>query len=479
MAMLRNAAWVMLGSGFPMLVGVGAFPLLINELGTERFGLLSIVWAIAGYFSLFDLGLGRTLTQMVSDHLGQEKGGVPVRLIWTALCLMLGLGVLGGLILLAVVPFVVPMLHLMPNLDAEARHAFCFLALSIPVVVVSSGLVGVLEAHLRFRDVARVRMFVGSLNFLLPVLLTQIWPSLPVLTAGIIGLRVLSLFFFWRLARKVEAALSSPCLPDSVWLRPLLSFAGWLSVSNVVSPLMMYFDRFAIGAVAGASAVAYYVPPFEVMSRLQILPQSLMTAVFPILTSSHQRKGEHGVHLLVFAGQMGFLLLLPPLAVIFLFPHELLSLWLGSEFAENSADMVRWMVVGWLVNVLARPSFNWMQSLGRADLPAKLHCVELPVFGLLLYFGIMLFGIEGAAAAWSCRCVIDSLLLNGLARRCSPQLGKAITRVHLTIFLILLGSLAFSQLTNFVGRLVLLSSLWLLAGFAGFFAIRYWRTQPQ
>ncbi|MFZ2267600.1 MAG: flippase [Azonexus sp.] len=479
MGLLRNAGWVMLGNGLPMLIGLLAIPLLIDRLGTERFGLLTIVWAIAGYFSLFDLGLGRTLTKLISDHLVQGEGEAPGQLVWTALCLLLGLGVLGGMILFAAVPLVVPSLQLLPVLDAEARLAFCFLALSIPLVVVSSALVGILEAHHRFREVARVRMAVGSLNFLVPILLAPVWPSLPVLTAGIIGLRALSLILFWRLARKVEPVLRSPEFADPAWLRPLLSFGGWLTVSNIVSPLMVYFDRFVIGAVAGASAVAYYVPPFEVMSRLQMLPQSLMTAAFPALTSSHQRDAERGVLLFAYTAQLGFLLILPPLALIFLFSHELLAFWLGSEFAVNSSGVSRWMVLGWLVNMLARPAFTWLQSLGRSDLPAKLHCVELPVFAALLYFGILYFGIEGAAAAWSLRCLLDSLILNELARRCSPQLGKLVARIHLTIFLVLVGAFAIFQLEGFAVRLVFLLCLCLAAGRAGIVASHQWRGLPR
>ena len=42
-----------------MMVALATIPALVRRLGTDRFGILTIGWAVLGYFSLFDLGLGR------------------------------------------------------------------------------------------------------------------------------------------------------------------------------------------------------------------------------------------------------------------------------------------------------------------------------------------------------------------------------------------------------------------------------------
>ena len=46
---------------------------------------------------------------------------------------------------------------------------------------------------------------------------------------------------------------------DAVALRTSLSYGGWLTVTNVIGPIMGYFDRFVLSHLAGASVVAYYV----------------------------------------------------------------------------------------------------------------------------------------------------------------------------------------------------------------------------
>src|SRR5213080_1256170 len=92
----RNTIWNLVGSGAPMIVAVFCIPVLIRGLGTDRFGVLTLAWALIGYASLFDLGLGRALTQLVAKKLGAgEEREIP-SVAWTSLLLMVVLGIVGA-----------------------------------------------------------------------------------------------------------------------------------------------------------------------------------------------------------------------------------------------------------------------------------------------------------------------------------------------------------------------------------------------
>ena len=93
-ALARNTALNVVGQVVPMLAAVIAIPILIDHLGASRFGVLTLAWAAIGYFNLFDLGLGRALTQIVAARLaGTGPRGELTTVAWTALSLMLLLGV--------------------------------------------------------------------------------------------------------------------------------------------------------------------------------------------------------------------------------------------------------------------------------------------------------------------------------------------------------------------------------------------------
>jgi len=67
----KNAAWNILGVGLPILAGLLAVPLLLHGLGQARFGVFSLALGLFGFAGIFDLGLGRALTQTVASELGK------------------------------------------------------------------------------------------------------------------------------------------------------------------------------------------------------------------------------------------------------------------------------------------------------------------------------------------------------------------------------------------------------------------------
>lgn len=167
----RNALWNLIGQGVPMVVAVFTIPLLVKGLGTDRFGILTLAWIVIGYFSLFDLGMGRALTKQVAEKLGAGQEQEIPAVTWTALALMLFLGLVGMGVQVALSPWLVhDALKIPPALQRGVLQAFYLLALSIPIVISSAGLRGVLEAHQRFGLVNTVRLSMGVFTFLGPLM---------------------------------------------------------------------------------------------------------------------------------------------------------------------------------------------------------------------------------------------------------------------------------------------------------------------
>ncbi len=59
MRVAHGALLNLAGHAAPLVAAVAAVPALIGSIGQERFGFLALAWALVGYFSFFDLGLGR------------------------------------------------------------------------------------------------------------------------------------------------------------------------------------------------------------------------------------------------------------------------------------------------------------------------------------------------------------------------------------------------------------------------------------
>src|SRR5690606_33581883 len=134
---LRNAPLVVIGEALPLVAAVVAMPLLLARLGVDRLGVLSLAWVVIGYFSLFDLGIGRATTQLVASRIGEGRRDEVPALVRTALVLLLALGCAGGGALIVLSPWlVVHALQVPEALLGESRRAFVLLSLTVPLVVV-------------------------------------------------------------------------------------------------------------------------------------------------------------------------------------------------------------------------------------------------------------------------------------------------------------------------------------------------------
>src|SRR5436189_3279930 len=98
----RNTLYNLFGQALPVLVAVLGTPALLKGLGTDRFGILTLAWVVIGYFSLFDLGLGRALTQYVAERLGREQHHDIGPVVRRSLILITALGVLGTIFVAAI-----------------------------------------------------------------------------------------------------------------------------------------------------------------------------------------------------------------------------------------------------------------------------------------------------------------------------------------------------------------------------------------
>ena len=54
MKVSRSILWNVCGTALPLVVGIAVLPTIVGRLGVERFGLLSVIWVVIGYLSLFD-----------------------------------------------------------------------------------------------------------------------------------------------------------------------------------------------------------------------------------------------------------------------------------------------------------------------------------------------------------------------------------------------------------------------------------------
>jgi O-antigen/teichoic acid export membrane protein len=414
----RNTVYNLIGQVVPLIAAFFSIPFLIDGLGTDRFGVLMLAWMVIGYFSLFDMGLGRALTKLIAEKLGSgEMNEIPA-LAGTGLFLMGVLGLAGTIAAAALTPWLVHnALKIAPVLQIETSRAFFLLALSIPVVISTAGIRGILEAYQHFGAINMLRVPMGVFTFIGPLIMISFSKSLVTVVAVLVAGRALSWALYLFVCLRFIPVLRSGIKIKRALIFPLFSFGGWMTISNIIGPLMVYFDRFLIGALVSMAAVAYYTTPYEVVTKLWFIPGALVFVLYPAFSTMVGNDPNRTARFFTRGTNYVLLALFPLILITITLSHEGLSLWIGPEFADKSTQVLRWIALGVFINSLGQIPYAFLQGAGRPDITAKLHLLELLFYLPAIWLMIVAYGIEGAAVAWAARMVVDALILFGISRR--------------------------------------------------------------
>jgi len=203
-------------------------------------------------------------------------------------------------------------------------------------------------------------------------------------------------------------------------------------VTNVVSPLMSNMDRFIVGGLLSVKAVTYYATPFDAVSKVTLLPSSIMGVFFPAFAATHEHELPRTASLFDRSTRLIALATFPALLIVVTFAHTLLALWIGPDYARASTSILQCLALGMYLTSFAYVPFALLQAVGRPDVTAKLHLTELPLYAALIVGLTHGFGLIGVAFAFTARVIFDMALLYWLAGRAlkaaRPESGRVVMR---------------------------------------------------
>ena len=154
------------------------------------------------------------------------------------------------------------------------------------MVTLTAGVRGILEARQRFAGISIIRALMGVLTFAGPLAAAKLGGGLPALIATIAAIRVAVLIAYAVLCVSLTPELFSDRTIRFQQASPLFRFGGWLTVSNLLSPLMTSMDRFLVGMLLPVTNVGYYAIPYEIVTKLQLIPTAVTGVLFPAFSTS-------------------------------------------------------------------------------------------------------------------------------------------------------------------------------------------------
>lgn len=411
----KNIIYSFFGNLFPILCAFTFIPLINKELGDRDFGAIVLIWAMIGYFGIFDLGISKALvyhTARISnnpDELLKPVIYYSVKWIWaiTVIC--------GFCLFIWAEEFCNIFLIQNAGPNGDLTLSFKIVAIAIPFTTIGNALRGVLEGLSDFKNASIIKAATFSAYFYVPAILAFAdFLTLSNTAAGYLIVRILSCAWSWRVvAQSSVYKRKAHSKSETLNFREIFSYGLWALVTSIISPLMVYGDRFVISAVVGASIVGIYAILQETIGRSLIVASSYCAVMQPEFTRS-----DNGQWYKVFVNSERTLaaLLVIMYAAVLLTAKPLLEWWLGDDF-DSYKTLIAIFTVALFFNSIAQLPYALLLGRGKPDWVAKTHCIEFLFYLPICWFATQAFGIQGAAGAWLIRVLVDYGILRWLVTR--------------------------------------------------------------
>jgi O-antigen/teichoic acid export membrane protein len=407
--MWKNTTWNILGLVVPSLIAIPSMAFMARILEVEKFGLFMLAFSLLGYAGVFDGGLTRAVIRAIAINDGDiEKDRV---VIGTASWAVFALSCVASPLLYIFSDNLIGLLNVSDASIDDAGTAFKYLAFAIPPFLLSLIWFAYPEGTQNFLILNIYKTVSGTVIAALPVLALVYEPTLTSAIKGMLAGRIISLgLAFIPCAKSFKRNFFG-----FQWqaLKKLLAFGGWITFSNIISPLMVYADRFILSNIVGAQVVAFYTAPSEAIARMSIIPGAVSRTIFPLFSKLQNRSSS--VASQAFKGLLivSILMAVP----VFIFAESIINLWLGAAYGKESSTILRILLVGFLFNSMAQIPFSQIQAHGHARITAMIHISELLPYVGILFALVYFYGLTGAAIAWSLRVAADFFILSHYARK--------------------------------------------------------------
>lgn len=405
MSLIKNSFYNIVGFAIPTMIAIPSFGILARWLSIEEFGIFMLTFALVGYASIFDAGLSRAVIREISIFRFDEAE--KSKIIGTASIVIFIMGLIASSILFLSSPSLADFLKVSDQYKYVVIQSFKVLSIVLPCYLLDLIWIGYLQGIEKFSMVNVHKSMSNSLIILLPVIFCIFDSTILYATYGLVTGRIISVILSFLFCKDIIR--KSKFKFNFIVLKRLLRFGSWLTVSNIISPMMVYFDKFLVSNLLGSQKVAYYIAPAEGVNRLVNVPIALTMALFPKInhakTIDEQRYLERMSYIIISS------ICLPITILGISFSREIMTIWMGVEYGIKSSLILQILFIGYYFNSLAQIPYTILQSKGFSKTTAIIHAIEVIPYLTILYFSAKEFGLIGAATVWSLRVFVDFLLL--------------------------------------------------------------------
>jgi O-antigen/teichoic acid export membrane protein len=292
-------------------------------------------------------------------------------------------------------------LHIPGDLVPVARQVMIISGLAVAVSLVSGVFGGIVSAMQRFDLSSGMEIGVGMARAIAVIVALRMGGGIVALASVQLGASIARGTVNFMLARRLY-----PELRPSLWnwnraeVRMIFSFGAFASVLHISNMVVTSADSLIISAFMPVSAVAFFAIAASLVAYGSAIISSLSRTVAPQVGAMQARLEEDAIRELVLrAGRVATLLILPVGITLVLRGKTFLGLWMGPEYAVRSGEVLQPLAVALVLFAAPHIAGSALIGLNRHRELAPVLAVEAMVNVALSIYWIGTLGLVGMALA--------------------------------------------------------------------------------
>lgn len=425
----KNILYNFLGQLILLLFSIITAPFIINTLGSEKYGIFALAITVVGYFSVLDLGLGSSIIKFIADSRAGKDETLLNKVIGTALTVYTVIGFLGAALIILFTQIIVRQaLHIPTVLIPLALSVFYMSALGFLVNMILT-VFNSIPSGLERMDITNSRnVFFGFLNTLGIIILLILGQDLILIVVWSIVVSAIATISFLKAIFSLMPNSKIWFAFDRTLFLKLIKFGLFKSITNISGQIVFQLDRLLIGIFLPITFVTYYTAPTILVQKVFSVLFNVTNAFFPAVSSSQILEDKQRVeNLYLRMTKIIILLIFPLMAILFICAKDILTIWLGIDFALQSTTTLKILSIAYFLAALSAPAVIVSDALSKPQLPAVFSLISAAINLIAAILLIPRLGIEGAAWAMAINFIAQVPLFIMIVNR------KVIGISHMTV----------------------------------------------
>lgn len=441
MKIKQKILWSILDYGAVPIGMIVSTPILTQQLGLDRFGVLVLVTALIAFSAVFNFGFGDTALKFVSQYMQANERPHALGVVQTIVSLALASGLVVAASFVAAAQSVAGWLGV--STVSGALDALLLTGVLMALKMIESVYIASLRGCDRYDLAGRVTVIAKLTTIALQTSLAvngyglpgMMWVSIAVSTISI-------MLLFLSLSRVL--GFTFPKYSNSAFAE-IREFSGWSWMQGIAGLVYANIDRIVISAMLGPTALGIYGISIQLAQNIHYALSAAAHFLFPMISrfgsdNSIARSGEVR-EIFVSASRKLSVISVVLGTVGAVFSYEILDVWIGADIAQQGSLVLSLLCISYswfAANSIV--SYYTLNGLGMVHIQAGVSVTGGLIMGATSLLLIPIFGLIGAGAAR----IPDSLFRLGvrtyIARRVigniSYWVGLDFLRISLIVWVV-------------------------------------------